>query len=175
MHVCKNREAACEGALKVKNAGIYKNRYHGCAPTAYALIADFAGMHFEDVFKALVGLSGGIGLVGNSSCGALIGAAAAIRLAFNLDREVLLANHDAEFKVHAAVSLVVDKFVTKYGGVTCNDVQTALHAKAFDLNTRKQREEFNLIEKRCPEAIKDAVDWAIASLLQCNLIRQRED
>lgn len=152
---------------------MYKNRYHGCAPTSFALIADFTGIDSSDAFKALVGLSGGIGLVGNSACGALIGAAAAISLAFDLDREVLATNHDAEFKVHVAVRSVVDKFVAKYGGVTCNEVQIALHGKAFDLNSEEQREEFNLIEKRCPEAIKDAVEWAIDSLLQANLIRQR--
>ncbi len=157
------------------DVAIYKNRYHGCAPTTFALIADFTGIDSDDVFKALIGLSGGIGLVGNSACGALIGAAAAISLAFDLNREMLSTNQDAEFRVHAAVRSVVDKFVAKYGGVTCNDVQIALHDKAFDLNNEKQREQFNLIEKRCPEAIKDAVDWAIDSLLQGNLIRQRED
>jgi len=162
------------GMMKMDDVKKYKERYHGCAPTTFALIADITGMDSSDVFKALVGLSGGVGLVGKSACGALIGAAAAISLAFDLDRDTLASNNDAEFRVHAAVRTVVEKFIDKYGGVTCNEVQLALHGKAFDLNSEERRGEFNLIEKRCSEAIRDTVEWTIDLLLQINLMHQQE-
>jgi len=150
------------------NVMMYKKRYHACAATTFALIADLTGVDSSDVFKALVGLSGGVGLAGNSACGALIGAAAAISLSFDLDRNRLAADNEAEFRVHAVVRKIVDRFIGKYGGITCYEVQLALHGKAFDLNNPEQRCDFSLIDKRCSETIRDAVEWTVKVLSETN-------
>jgi len=142
----------------------YMAQYHGCAPSTFALITDELGIEAEQVFKALIGLSGGVGLVGTSSCGALIGAAAAISLSFNIGRKELAQNLSIEFEIHRAVGKVVDLFQRYYRGITCIEVQMAKHGAAFNLRDPKSKQEFDKLDKRCPEVVRDAVMWTLEVL-----------
>jgi hypothetical protein len=152
--------------ISLERAKEYEQLYHGCAPTTYVLIADELGLKANDVFQALIGLSGGVGLVGTSACGAVIGLASAISQFFGITREQLPKNLQVEFRIHNVVRDVVDKFKARYGGITCYEVQLHLYGKAFDLYKPDMREEFAALSKRCPEVICDAVNWVLEQVAE---------
>jgi Putative redox-active protein (C_GCAxxG_C_C) len=155
-----SRDSKSRNYTSMENVQTYKVRFHGCAATTYALCADLLGLKGDEVFRAMMGLSGGIGLVGSATCGAMVGAAAAISQALCSTRARFPDEQETEFIIHRAVSPVIDAFVQQYGGHTCHQVQLALHGKAFDLASDAAREEFNRLDKRCTEPILNAVNWA---------------
>ena len=73
----------------------YPAKYEGCAQATFAAIADTLNLKGEEVFKAMVGLSGGVGDLGRGACGAMAGAAAAISLYFAPGRIEAEKNHEA--------------------------------------------------------------------------------
>ena len=52
----------------------YESECIGCAQTTVAAIFEALGIWNDDVFNAASGLANGLGLTGEGSCGALIGA-----------------------------------------------------------------------------------------------------
>ena len=82
----------------------YEQKYGGCTQCAIAAVFEALGLEVdESVFKAGTGLSGGLGLCGEGTCGALLGASMVISYLYPRTRREFPY---AEGKMQAAYRLV---------------------------------------------------------------------
>lgn len=158
--------------------------YHGCATSTFTALAEVLEMESRDeVFKCMIGLAGGVGHLTKGTCGALIGAAAAISLNYNKSKRDVIEAIGTPNALHPqdpyiplffqdifeAIALVANKLQEKYGGTLCNEIQRSLYGKAFDLLNPKKHVKFvefmQSYPVNCYTVESDIVGWTMGILL----------
>jgi len=118
----------------------YEMKFTGCAQTTIAAIFEALGIWNEDVFKAASGLADGLGLTGDGSCGALVGASMVIGYLFGREHKDFKDMYKPR-KSYTLVKQLHDQYVEKYGSCRCFDVQTKLVGRTYNLWDEKEYEE----------------------------------
>lgn len=149
----------------------YLERYHGCAQTTLAAVADTLNIKADEVFKAMIGISGGVGDMVFGECGGMCGAAAAIGLRFGLKPEEFERKPEVRFKIYDIVEKVGKRFIEEYGSFICRDIQMKLFGKSFNLRDPTIFEEFARERERRPEdpcskVTEKAAGWAVEAILE---------
>lgn len=151
----------------------YMGKYAGCAQATFAAVADTLNLKGRDeVFKAIIGFSGGLGSIGEGSCGAIAGAAAAISLSFNVRREELVQDKNKRKDIYLEVARLGRKFSDNYKGISCVDVQQNLYGKSFNLWDKEEYEEFGNVSE-CGNVAVDAAAWAVEIIVEAKKQPQR--
>jgi C_GCAxxG_C_C family probable redox protein len=120
----------------------YEQKCTGCAQTAIAAIFESLGIWNEDVFKSASGLADGLGLTGDGSCGALVGASMVIGYLYGRGKEDFEDMYKP-MKSYTLVKKLHDKYVKKYGSCRCYDVQENFMGRTFNLwNADEMKEAF---------------------------------
>ncbi len=157
-----------DAAEKAYELGVkYEKENTGCAQTVIAAIFDALGIWNEDVFKAASGLADGLGLTGDGSCGALVGASMVIGYLFPRERRDF-ANIFKPMKAYSLVKKLHDRFVEKYGSCRCHDVQMGLMGRTFDLWNPEEMKEavsFGMIE-HCSKVVGSTAKMAVEIILE---------
>ncbi|MFX1567521.1 MAG: C-GCAxxG-C-C family protein [Promethearchaeota archaeon] len=121
----------------------YERENTGCAQTAIAAIFDALGIWNEDVFKAASGLADGLGLTGDGSCGALVGASMVIGYLFGRERKDFKDMYKP-LKSYTLVKELHDEYIKKYDSCRCFDVQNKLMGRTYNLwDDDEKQEAFN--------------------------------
>ncbi len=130
-----NREELAKKAFELGQK--YEKKYTGCAQTVIAAIFDTLDIWNEDVFKAASGLADGLGLTGDGTCGALVGASMALSYLFGRDRKHF---RDIMYpmKSYSLVKKLHDKYVEEYGTCRCYDVQKSIMGRTYNLWDQKE-------------------------------------
>ncbi len=143
----------------------YENQFGNCPQCTLAALSDvFPDLGIDDkLFKAMYCLGGGVARTTQGTCGALSGAAAAISLVLGRDRQ------NMEEEPHACMEVaekVFDRFVEKYGGPRCCDVQTALFGKNHVFIEEGETEAYFEAggHTKCGHVVEDAAGW-VAELI----------
>ncbi|MBD3255390.1 MAG: hypothetical protein GF383_09870 [Candidatus Lokiarchaeota archaeon] len=110
----------------------YEKQCTGCAQTTLAAIFESLGIWNEDIFKAASGLADGLGLTGDGSCGALVGASMVIGYLFGREKKDF-KDMTKPMKSYALVKQLHDKYVEEYGSCRCYDVQEKTMGKTYNL------------------------------------------
>ncbi len=110
----------------------YEKKYTGCAQTTIAAIFEALGIWNDAIFKSASGLADGLGLTGNGSCGALIGASLVIGFLFGRERKHFRSIRKP-IKSYTLVKKLHDQYVEQYGSCRCHDVQKINFGKALNL------------------------------------------
>ncbi|WP_202320600.1 C-GCAxxG-C-C family protein [Archaeoglobus neptunius] len=141
----------------------YEMRNTGCAQSTIAAIFDSLGIWSESVFRAGTGLADGLGLTGDGSCGALVGASMVISYLFPRERE----NFGDMFRAMKAYRLVKelhDEYVREFGSCRCQDVQKKLMGRSFNLWDPK---EFNeAVNSNMMEYCSNVVAWTAGKAVE---------
>ena len=124
-------------AQKAYDLGVkYEKQCTGCAQTVVAAMFEALGIWSDDVFKAASGLANGLGLTGDGSCAALLGASMVISYVFGREHK----DFDEMYKPMKSYGLVKrlhNLFLREYGGETnscrCSDVQKTKIGVTWDL------------------------------------------
>lgn len=144
----------------------YDEKYGGCAQSTFLAVAEVTELDYdEDVFKSLVGLSGGVGDLGTGTCGAVTGAAAAISLSIDSGMEKIEKDGDKRWEIYSEIARFVEKFREKYGNIPCREVQMELYGMSFDLHDERAQEVFGEVSE-CEEVVSDAAGWAAEIILE---------
>jgi len=142
----------------------YLARYKGCAQTTLLAVAETLNMEINnDVFKAMIGLSGKTG-----GCGGLCGATAAIGLRFGLGPSEFEKEPEVRFKIYGAIKEVRERFMEEYGSYLCSDIQRKLFGRAFDSTIPGEQAAFekaNGLEK-CSKITEKASMWTVKAILR---------
>ncbi|MHA1267501.1 MAG: C-GCAxxG-C-C family protein [Candidatus Helarchaeota archaeon] len=110
----------------------YEQKFTGCAQTVIAAIFDTLDIWNDDVFKSASGLADGLGLTGDGTCGALMGASMIIGYLFGRDRKHI-RDMMYPMKSYKLAKELHDHYVQKYGSCRCYDVQKALMGRTYNL------------------------------------------
>lgn len=110
----------------------YEMKCTGCAQTAVAAIFESLNIWNEDVFRAASGLADGLGLTGDGSCGALVGASMVIGYLYGRGKEDF-SDMYKPMKSYGLVKKLHDEYVEKFGSCRCYDVQEKLIGRTYNM------------------------------------------
>jgi C_GCAxxG_C_C family probable redox protein len=110
----------------------YEKECTGCGQTVIAAIFDALALENDDVFRAASGLADGLGLTGDGSCGALVGASLVLGYLYGRERKDL-PDMMKPMKSYLLVKALHDRFVERYGTCRCHDLQMSLMGRTFNL------------------------------------------
>jgi C_GCAxxG_C_C family probable redox protein len=120
----------------------YEKECTGCAQTTIAAIFEALGIWNEDVFRAGSGLADGLGLTGDGTCGALVGASLVLGYLFGRGREDFEDMYKP-MKSYALVKKLHEKYVKQHGSCRCYDVQEKFMGRTYNLwNVDEMKEAF---------------------------------
>jgi hypothetical protein len=131
--VAKTRELAVE----------YQHSLVGCGHCSFSAIMDalrYVDMEIvnerlqNEMFKGLIGLTGGMGNMGIGTCGALAGSGYAISVAADVGSDSL--NEDKRNRWYAYFWIkegLGDPWMEKYKGITCRETQISIFGKAVNM------------------------------------------
>jgi hypothetical protein len=149
----------------------YEAKYKGCGQCTFLAIIDalrWGGLEIiprdvEDrLFSGICLLTGGVGLSGDGTCGAIASGVLAIGLALGLQRESM---DERLFRGSCATvrNAFLNKYYQKYNSLLCKDIQRKVFGKAWDLTRDDMGAEFLGITKGC--AIMEGAMWATEVIL----------
>ncbi|MGV9174175.1 MAG: C-GCAxxG-C-C family protein [Promethearchaeia archaeon] len=118
----------------------YEQKCTGCAQTTIAAIFEALGIWSEDVFKAASGLADGLGLTGDGSCGALVGASMVISYLYGREKKDF-QNIQKPMKSYSLVKELHDKYIEQHGSCRCYDVQEKGFGRTYNLWDPKEMKE----------------------------------
>ena len=150
----------------------YESKYRGCAQCTFSATVDalrWGGVEIippdmeESLFSGLALLSGGVGMTGDGSCGAVTGGILAIGIALGLSREKLMDSGVRRMAYNTIQNAILDKYYAKYNSILCKDVQRKHFGKAWDLTVPEMSEEFLKESGGC--TIAQTAMWATECIL----------
>jgi hypothetical protein len=137
---------------------------YGCCPQCVlSSVQEALGLVGDEVIKASHGLSGGGGLLGLGTCGALSGGLLALSCKRGRDRDKL---HKGRFISNfRAGEKLVKRFREEFGGVTCAELQTRFTGRTYDMWNPVEYAEFDRARGlRCAHASGMVSKWVIEML-----------
>jgi hypothetical protein len=147
----------------------YQQTLVGCGHSSFAAAIDALrseGIELvtpeveDEMFKGLIGLTGGVGNMGVGTCGAVIGAGFVISLASGIGRKELEPDKGNRWVSYYNVAeFLARKWITKNGGLSCRETQMTSFGKA--LNSR--------LPERSKELFETAKDKGCLTCEQCTI------
>ena len=164
--------------IKARELGTsYQGTIIGCSHCAFiaaidALKSEGVELTSEDIkdklFTGLMGLTGGVGNSGIGTCGAVNGASFAVSLATNVTiEENAKDNSNRWLAFYDVKHFICDKFMEKWGAITCREIQIKNFGRAYDSRRpEKSKQLFQAAkEKGCRNpydcTIGIAAGWAV--------------
>ena len=134
---------------------------YGCCPQCVlATVQETIGIIDDQTIKASHGLSGGGGLLGQGTCGALTGGLMALSAQKGRDRNKLeKGKFINNFKNGKKL---VEKFTEEFGGITCEDLQKQFTGRTYDMWDANQYQQFDKVRgNQCAHATGTVTRWVI--------------
>ena len=137
---------------------------YGCCPQCVlATVQETIGIIDDQTIKASHGLSGGGGLVGQGTCGALTGGLMALSAKRGRDRNKLhmgrCINNFSKGKE------LVEKFKQEFGGITCEELQRQFTGRIYDMWNVDEYKQFDKDRgQKCAHATGTVTKWIIEML-----------
>jgi mannitol-1-phosphate 5-dehydrogenase len=142
--------------------------YHGCGQCALAAILETLDQFDEAaaaaVFEAATGLAGGLGLVGNSTCAALIGATLVFGLLYPRRRANFDGDRENKYRTYSMAQRLRQRYLDAYGSIFCHEIHRRVLGRAFDLRDPAEREAFEAAgahDDKCTSVVARAAQWAV--------------
>lgn len=138
----------------------YELQYGCCPQCVLTTIKETVGYVTDETIKASHGLSGGGGLAGLGTCGALTGGLLALsckrgRDLCNIEKGKFINN----FKVG---KVLVERFKEEFGGITCEQLQKQFTGKTYDMWDPAEYSKFDKERKnQCANATGLVTKWVV--------------
>lgn len=152
-----------------KSAFDYEKDYGYCTQAVIAGLDDhFKGID-KEVIKAIHPLAGGGALVGDGTCGGVVGAIVAIGCYFGRSKDEF-DNDSEDWRFSSKLAKKIRKrFVEEFGSVICNEVQKKKLGRSYDLWDPEDNKAFNEAgahEDKCPDVTGKAARFTAIILLE---------
>jgi C_GCAxxG_C_C family probable redox protein len=137
---------------------------YGCCPQCVlAAVQETVGIVDDATIKAVHGLSGGGGLSGQGTCGALTGGLVALSAKRGRDRDKLdRGRFIGNFQKGREL---VERFRAEFGGVTCEDLQRRFTGRTYDMWQAEEYQAFSEAGgKQCAHATATVTKWVVEML-----------
>jgi mannitol-1-phosphate 5-dehydrogenase len=166
----------------------YEKVYHGCGQCALAAVLEsltslsldmsvqetdsvksrvasrLNPTRYEAVFEAATGLAGGIGLSGDATCSAFTGAVLAFGMLYPRRRDRFDGDRENKYRTYAMAERLRERYLERYGSLTCHDIHCHELGRAFDLRSPAERDAFEAAgahEDKCTGVVAQAAQWAV--------------
>ena len=149
---------------EVYEAAVCYELDYGCCPQCVlSAVQEAVGLVEDQTIKASHGLSGGGGLMGQGTCGALAGGLMALSVKKGRDRSMFdKGKYVSNFNKGREL---VEKFRKEFDGITCEDLQKNFTGKTYDMWDAKQYSEFDRNRgMKCAHASGTVARWVIEML-----------
>jgi len=149
---------------EVYEAAVCYELDYGCCPQCVlSAIQETVGLVDDQTIKASHGLSGGGGLMGQGTCGALAGGLMALSVKKGRDRSMFdKGKFTNNFNKGREL---VEKFRKEFDGITCEDLQKNFTGKTYDMWDAKEYSEFDRNRgMKCAHASGTVARWVIEML-----------
>lgn len=136
----------------------------GCCPQCVlTTIQETVGIIDDNTIKASHGLSGGGGLLGQGTCGALTGGLIALSAKYGRDRDKLDKGRCINnFKKGKELA---ERFQEEFGGVTCEELQQKFTGKTYDMWNAEEYKAFSDARgNQCAHATGLVTKWVVEML-----------
>lgn len=165
-----NRKLSPEAAMKKNTAAekayesgfAYERDYGGCAQCVIAALYEiYPDIRDKGIFLSATALGGGVGLTTKGNCGALTGASMVVSQLTGRSIENIEDPDKQRFVAYRLGEKLVNKFLEKYGTVTCEKIQEQLMGRSFYLY--EEWEEFLAAgghSTACTSVVGNAARWA---------------
>jgi C_GCAxxG_C_C family probable redox protein len=146
-----------------ESAVCYELDYGCCPQCVLTAIQEAVGLVDDQTIKASHGLSGGGGLMGQGTCGALAGGLMALSVKRGRDREKF--NKGRFINNFSKGRELVEKFRQEFDGITCEDLQKNFTGKTYDMWNPKEYSQFDKERgMKCAHASGTVARWVIEML-----------
>ena len=159
-----SKEKLSEIAANAYDKALQYELDYGCCPQCVlATVQETVGIVDDQLIKASHGLSGGGGLMGQGTCGALTGGLLALGAKRGRDRDKLdkgkcMNNFQKSKKL-------IEKFREEFGGVTCEELQNKFTGRQYDLWNPDEYQSFDKARgNHCAHATGTVTKWVIEML-----------
>lgn len=141
----------------------YELEYGCCPQCVLATVQESVGIIDDQTIKAAHGLSGGGGLMGQGTCGALTGGLMALSAKRGRDRNKLdkgrFINNFQRGKE------LVERFREEFGGITCEALQQQFTGRTYDMWKAEEYQQFSEDRgHKCAHATGTVTKWVIEML-----------
>jgi len=167
----KKEETVIQAVKKAYARGFQNElKIRGCAQCAIRALGEATGKTQKGLFQAASGLSGGIAIIGDGSCGGYTGGVlymgtyAGRRLDHLEDGDKI-----AQYKSYEMSGKLHDRFLETYGSVTCADIHREIFGKVYSLRTKSVRNDFEEAgghRDKCTTVIAMASSWVMELLIE---------
>ena len=150
----------------------------GCAQCAIKALGEVTGKVEKELFQAASGLSGGIAIIGDGSCGGYTGGV--LYMGTYIGRRLdHLDDGDkvAQYKSYDMDQRLHDRFIETYGSVICSDIHEQIFGQAYSLRTKAVRNDFEEAgghRDKCTTVIAMASSWVVEMLIDDGFISPTE-
>jgi C_GCAxxG_C_C family probable redox protein len=156
-----NPEQREELAAKASQLAFELEGKYGCCPQCVlTALKETVGNISDDAIKASHGLSGGGGLSGVGTCGALSGGLVALSTKRGRDADKLHKGRGiGNFQLG---NQLVERFREEFGGITCEELQQQFTGKTWDMWNPKEYKGFEEARgDKCARATALVTRWVI--------------
>ena len=157
------REALAQEAYE--RALDYELEFGCCPQCVLASVQETVGKNYvtDEIIKASHGLSGGGGLVGMGTCGALTGGLMALSARHGRDRHEL--DQGRGIGNFEKARHLTERFQETFGGTTCKDLQQKFTGKTYDFWKSEEYKAFDDARGlQCAKATADVTRWVVEML-----------
>lgn len=105
-----------------------------------------------------------LGLVGDSTCGALLGATLAFGLVSPRHRDRFGGDSESKYRAFHMAQKLREKYLDAYGSTRCHDIHREILGRPFDLRDpgeRKAFEDAGAHDDKCTGVVSRAARWAV--------------
>ncbi len=155
----------------------YEKEFRGCGQCFIAAVYDALDLPYDALFKSLSGLAGGVGMVNDGNCGAYIGGALVLSSLVGRERDDFKDEIGKRFEAYRLARKLRDRFIEKYGTVTCGNIHQEIFGREFNLLDVEQMAAFDEMgghADKCPEVVGQAAAWVIEIMNEEDLISTPE-
>ncbi len=160
----------------------YEQTYHGCGQCALAAILDTLGKFdacaADAVFEAATGFAGGLGLAGDATCGAFVGATLAFGMLYPRRRANFDGDRENKYRVYSMAQRLRQRYLDAYDSITCRDIHRIVLGRSFNLCDSAERKAFEAAgahDDKCTGVVARTVLWAMEIIAEESLKIDRAD
>ena len=117
--------------------------YRGCGQCAVGALQDALGISDPNVFKAASGFAGGIGLAGDSACGAYVGGVMIMSGYLGREKDNFGDPERVRFKSFDLARQLHDLILKEFGSVNCHDIHNHIYGRPYYLWDSDQMTKFD--------------------------------
>lgn len=151
----------------------YEVEYRGCGQCVIGALQEALGLKDDSVFKAASGFAGGIGLAGDSACGAYAGAVMILSTYKGREKDNFGDPEKVRFQSFRMAKRLHDLVLEEFGSVNCHAIHNHLYGRPFYLWDPDQMTKFDEAGGHttgCPKVVGKVAELAVQVLDEEGLI-----